>query len=163
EEPSPMLRAARSSPEIMQERVAWTLGAWLDVEAAQRPLVFVLEDFHWGDKRSVAFLTNALRENPERPVMVVALARPEVERQFPAFTEQVAVRVRLQGLTARASQELVRSTLEGAASDDVTASIIRTADGNPFYLEELIRRVAAGGTEWPDTVLAMAQSRIEEL
>ena len=41
--------------------------------------------------------------------------------------------------------------------------LIRTADGNPFYLEELLRCVAAGNTDWPDTVLAMVQSRIEQL
>src|SRR5262249_15493510 len=36
-------------------------------------------------------------------------------------------------------------------------------EGNPFYLEELIRRVAVGSMDWPETVMAMAQSRIERL
>jgi tetratricopeptide (TPR) repeat protein len=45
----------------------------------------------------------------------------------------------------------------------VVERIVALADGNAFYLEELIRRVAEGGTELPETVLAMAQSRLQLL
>jgi tetratricopeptide (TPR) repeat protein len=162
-EPSPLLGAARRNPEIMREQVRRALHAWLDAETASAPLVVVLEDLHWGDTPSVAFLVDALAEKPERPLMILALARPEAERQFPDLSAQATLRLRLPGLTARTAEELVRSALERPPPASVVQRIIRTADGNPFYLEELIRQVATGNTEWPDTVLAMAQSRIEQL
>ncbi len=160
---SGMLRAARGSPEIMREQVRRALHAWLDAETATRPLVIVLEDLHWGDTPSVAFFTEAAAERPDRPLMVLGLARPEVEAQFPEWSARAALRLRLSGLVTRAAEQLVHSALGKPLEGDTLVRVVRTADGNPFYLEELIRRVAAGETDWPDTVVAMAQSRIEQL
>src|SRR5262249_20304211 len=132
-------------------------------ETADHAAMVVLEDLHWADSPSITLLAHALREQPHRPLVVLGLARPEGERQFPEFSQQASLRIRLDGLLARAAQHLLQAALDRELDDEVVKRIIRTADGNPFYLEELIRRVAAGGTEWPDTVLAMAQSRIEQL
>ncbi len=71
--------------------------------------------------------------------------------------------MRLSGLVTRAAEQLVHSALGKRLEDETLARVVRTADGNPFYLEELIRRVAAGEKDLPDTVVAMAQSRIEQL
>jgi tetratricopeptide (TPR) repeat protein len=147
----------------MQERIRRTLHGWLDSETAKQPVIVVLEDLHWGDAPSISILTEALRERANRPTMVLGLARPDAERQFPDFAEHAALRIRLQGLTPRAAEQLMAAALHSSKDAALVARVVRTADGNPFYLEELIRRVAAGGTDWPDTVLAMAQSRIEEL
>jgi tetratricopeptide (TPR) repeat protein len=162
-ESTSILRAARGNPEIMREQVRRALHAWLDAETAARPLVIVLEDLHWGDTPSVAFFTEAVGERPDRPLMVLGLARPEVESQFPEWSARAALRLRLSGLVTRAAEQLVHSALGKRLADETLSRLVRTADGNPFYLEELIRRVAAGNTDWPDTVVAMAQSRIEQL
>ncbi len=78
-EATAILRAARGNPEIMREQVRRALHAWLDAETAMSPLVIVLEDLHWGDTPSVAFFTEAAGERPYRPLMLLGLARPEVE------------------------------------------------------------------------------------
>jgi tetratricopeptide (TPR) repeat protein len=162
-EPSPALRAARANPDRMRDQTRRALHRWIAAECAEGPVVVLLEDLHWADASSVAFLVEAIRANSERPFLVLALARPEAERQFPDLGELASVRIRLPRLTARAAQQLVHAVLGDVSDEEVVARVIRTADGNPFYLEELIRRVASGSTEWPDTVLAMAQSRIEQL
>jgi tetratricopeptide (TPR) repeat protein len=162
-ESSAILRAARGNPEIMREQVRRALHAWLDAETVTRPLVIVLEDLHWGDTPSVSFFTEAVAERPDRPLMLLGLARPEVEAQFTDWSARAALRLRLSGLVTRAAEQLVHSALGKRLEDEVLVRLVRTAEGNPFYLEELIRRVAAGETDWPDTVVAMAQSRIEQL
>jgi tetratricopeptide (TPR) repeat protein len=162
-EPSALLQAARGNPDVMREQVRRALHAWLDAEAAGQPILLVLEDLHWGDSPSLAFLVEAMRERPDRPLMVLALARPEVERQFPEFCERAVMHVRLPGLGARAVQQLIEAALGGEVDAGTMARLIRVADGNPFYLEELMRSVAVGGGEWPGTVIAMAQSRIDRL
>jgi predicted ATPase len=160
---SPILRAARGDPELMRERTRRALHAWLDAETERQPVLIVLEDLHWGDVPSVLFLTESLKQHPQRPLLLLALARPEAERRFPELSERAALRIRLLGLSARAAQELVRSALRSRPDEAVIDRVIRTAEGNPLYLEELLRRVAVGSTDWPDTVLAMAQTRIEQL
>ena len=162
-EPSPVLRAARATPEIMREQMRRALRSWLDLETARQPVVVVLEDLHWADPLSVEFWTDTARENPNRSLMILALARPDADKQFTALGHGVAVHLRLLGLAPRAAKQLVDFALDRPLSPDVLWRVIQTADGNPFILEELIRRVAAGSTDWPDTVMAMVQSRIEKL
>ena len=162
-EPSPLLQAALSNHEVMREQVRRALHDWLDAEAANQPLLLLLEDLHWGDAPSVTFLAEAMREKPHRPLMILALARPEVDKQFPDFCERAVMQIRLPGLGTRAALELVQAALEGKLDTDTSARLIRVADGNPFYLEELIRRAALGSDDWPETVMAMAQSRIDRL
>jgi tetratricopeptide (TPR) repeat protein len=161
--PGSVLHAARTNPEIMREQIRRALEAWLDAETKRQPVILVLEDLHWGDDPSVLFIAESLRRFADRPFMVFALARPEAEQDFPVLCREVALQIRLPRLTARAAERLVRSALGEEPDGDVVASVVRIADGNAFYLEELIRRVAAGNTEWPETVLAMAQSRLEHL
>ena len=160
---SAIMRAARGSPEIMREQMRRAFHAWLDAETFAQPVIIVLEDLHWGDAPSVSLLMEALREKRQRTLLVVALARPETEGRLAELGSQTALRLQLEGLSARAVEQLVCSALPDAPSKGVLDRIVRTADGNPFYVEELIRCVAAGSTEWPDTVIAMAQSRIEQL
>ena len=159
----PVLRAARGNPEIMREQIRRALETWIDAETRSQPMIVVLEDLQWADQPSVTFLTESLRRLCDRPLMLLALARPDAEELFPALCREAALQVRLPRLSSRAAERLVRSTLGDGPSPDVVASVVRVADGNPFYLEELIRRVAAGSTELPETVLAMAQSRLEHL
>jgi serine/threonine protein kinase/tetratricopeptide (TPR) repeat protein len=138
---------------------------WLEAECAERPLVIVIEDLHWGDRASVAFLGAALRALPEVPLFVVGLGRPEVHERFPAsWITDSALGLRLAPLTAKASERLVRAVLGPSASHDDVQRIVSRAEGNAFYLEELVRAVAEGSADaLPDTVLGMVQARLDGL
>ena len=125
-EPSPIMLAARSNPDIMREQVRRALQKWFDAESAKQPLLFVLEDLHWGDSPSVHFLHEWMRENPNRPLMVLALARPGVERQFPEFCEHALLQVRLPGLGSRAAQQLINGVLDRQLDAETTARLIRS-------------------------------------
>ena len=53
--------------------------------ARRSPVLIVLEDLHWGDLGTVSFIDAALRNLREQPLMVLALARPDVStRAFPS-------------------------------------------------------------------------------
>jgi serine/threonine protein kinase len=161
--PSQLVSAARTNPEIMREQVRRALEAWLEAEVRSSPLLMVLEDVHWGDQPSVSFLTDMLRTLAREPLMVLALARPEGETSHQALIQLSALQIRLPGLSPRAATELVNAGSPDGLSPEVVERIVRVADGNPFFLEELIRDVAAGRTELPETVLTMLQSRLGAL
>src|SRR6185436_1235672 len=77
------LQAASENPMLMGDsmRAAWE--DWLAAECAAYPVVLVLEDMHWGDEATVRLVESTLRNLHERPLMVLALARPEVDTRFP--------------------------------------------------------------------------------
>ena len=162
---SVQLRAARQDAMVMGDQMRRAWEDWLSAETAAQPVMLVLEDLHWGDLPSVKFIDAALRNLDDRPLMVVAFARPEVHEVFPGlWSERSLQEIRLGALTKKASEQLVRGCLGEDTPADVMASITERAAGNAFYLEELIRAVAEGrGDSLPDTVLAMVEARLERL
>ncbi|MFO0564172.1 MAG: protein kinase [Polyangiaceae bacterium] len=161
---SPELEAARQNPTVMGDS---TRAAWLDfvsAECAKRPVLVVLEDLHWGDLPSVTYVDAALANSGEAPLGILCLGRPELEQAFPrAFGRREPLRLELSPLRKHAAESLVREVLGGELADARVASIVERAQGNAFFLEELIRAVAEGQEELPETVMAMVQARLDAL
>jgi predicted ATPase len=165
-EASEALRAARQDATAMGDAVRAAWEAWLDAECAAGPRAIVLEDLHWGDSPTVQLVDGALRNLAERPLFVVATARPEVHDVFPKLWAERAVdEVRLGPVSKSASERLVREILGAAVDARRLAMVILRAAGNPFLLEELIRAVAEGRAEHtlPEGVLGMVQLRLDAL
>jgi len=165
----PMMEATRSDPRQMHEHMMLAFVDWLRAECQAGPVLFVLEDLHWGDALTVQLLEQVLRELAELPLFVLALARPDAQEQFPSFWASSALQVLpLQVLTRRACERLVQEVLQralGHAPDaDTVAHVVAQAAGHPLYLEELIRAVAEGRHDaLPETVLAMLMARLSQL
>jgi eukaryotic-like serine/threonine-protein kinase len=160
------LRAARQDAQLMSEQMR---RAWMDflrAETAVHPVLLVLEDLHWGDFGTVRFIDMALRDRSEQPWMVLALARPEVYEVFPKLwaERQNVQEIRLKELGRKAGERLVRQVLGDTVGQDTVEHLVKQADGNTFYLEELIRAAAEGKDHaLPDTVLAMVETRLGRL
>lgn len=163
--PSPELRAARNDAQIMSVWLKRSFGQWLKAECERRPILVVLEDLHWGDAASVLYVGEALKTLSGHPLMVLALARPEIQDTFPKLWAAAEPQLlQLSRLTPRAAERLVRAVLGDALPANDVESMIDWADGNPFHLEELIRRAAEGAEQLlPETVLALIQTRLERL
>ena len=165
DEDSVPLRAARQDALLMSEQMRRAFEDFLRAETAAQPVLIVLEDLHWGDLPSVRFLDHALRALRDCPLMVIALARPEVHELFPKLWEERGVQeMRLRELTPKACQRLVRQVLGDRVDAATMTRLVVQADGHPFFLEELIRAVAEGrGDTLPGTVLATVEGRLEGL
>jgi tetratricopeptide (TPR) repeat protein len=162
---NPMLRAARQDAMNMNEHTERAFQDFLHAESDAHPVLLVLESLHWGDLPTVRFVDGALRDLKGQPFMVLALARPEVHEIFPKlWAERSSMEIRLKELSSRSSAHLVREALGAEVGEETVRRIVDLADGNAFYLEELIRAVAEGqGTVLPPTVLAMVTARLEGL
>lgn len=159
------LRAARTNPIQMGDAMRWAFEEWLTAECHAGPVLIVLENLHWGDLPTVTFVDAALRHLGDRPLMVLALARPEVATQFPNLWGDRGVQhLALAPLTRKAAERLVREVLGAHARREDVDLVLDRAEGNAFYLEELIRAVAArGDRRVPDSVVAMVQARLDAL
>jgi tetratricopeptide (TPR) repeat protein len=165
DEGSVQLRAARHDAMLMGDQMRRAWEDFLAAECSAQPVVLVLEDLQWGDLPTVKLVDAALRRLAEQPLLVVALARAEVHQIFPKlWAERGLQEIRLGALTRRSSERLVRQILGAGADEAIVARLLARAEGNAFYLEELVRAAASGkGAELPDTVLAMVQARLEGL
>ncbi|WP_437592026.1 serine/threonine-protein kinase [Sorangium sp. So ce1000] len=159
------LRAARREAQVMSEQMQHAFLALVQAACAEGPVVLVLEDLHWGDLATTRFVDAALRQLAGEPLFVLALARPEVVELFPRlWAERGVHELRLKELGTKACERLARQVLGEDAHRRTINRIVSIADGNAFYLEELIRAAAEGREhELPDTVMAMVQSRLGAL
>jgi tetratricopeptide (TPR) repeat protein len=158
------LVAARRDVVLHADQTKRAFCAYVRRVVASRPLLVVLEDLHWADAPSVALVTEALRALADTPLVVVAFARPDVTERFPNLWRDQGVRaVRLSPLNAWAGAKLVRQLL-GDVPAAVVEGLVARAEGNPFFLEELVRAHAEGrADETPKAMVAIAQARLEHI
>ncbi len=163
---SVQLRAARRDAVLRGDQMRRAFFDFIEAECAAQPIVLVLEDLHWGDLPTIDIVDAALKRLRDLPFMVIGLGRPDVRQTFPTLWAKRAVtRLEITELSSKASEKLVRDVLGGGVANDVVARLVRRAEGNAFFLEELIRAVADHNDEGPlpETVVAMVQSRLEKL
>ncbi len=162
DEANEILRAARRDTRLMGDHLRAAFEAWL--ASSERAVVLVVEDLHWGDIPSVRIVDAALRNLAGSALFVLALARPEVTELFPSlWAERGLVSMALAPLGRRAAEQLARDAL-GAGEDDAgIASLVERAQGNAFFLEELIRGAARGESALPDSIFGVVQTRLDAL
>ncbi len=162
---SPRLLAARNDPVLMADQMRSAFEDFLSAECVRGPVALVLEDFQWGDAATVKLLDAALRNLPEAPFFLLAVARPEIDELFPRlWMERGVQELKVGPLTRRASEALIKRALDDGLDAARVDEIVRRANGNAFFLEELVRAQAEGRTDaMPDTVLAMVQGRLEAM
>lgn len=165
DEDSLPLRAARQDPELCGEQMKLALHDFLRAVTARRPLLFVLDDVHFGDHASVSAISTLLREFADEPILVVATARPEIEQVFPnLWSDNGRQLMTLGPISPKASARLVRHVLGESAEAAVVDRLVSLADGHPFFLEELVRTTSEHrGDALPSTIVAMVQTRLERL
>jgi tetratricopeptide (TPR) repeat protein len=165
DEGSVQLRAARKDARLMSDQVRRAFVDFAEAECRRRPVLLVLEDLHWGDLPTIECTDMALRVLRDRPLMVLALARPEVHELFPRlWAQRERSEIRLGELSRKACEKLAREVLGEEATTETIARLWERSAGNAFFLEELLRAEVEGRhDDVPGTVLAMVQSRLEAL
>jgi class 3 adenylate cyclase/tetratricopeptide (TPR) repeat protein len=123
-------------------------------EAAQRyPLVLLFEDLHWCDATSLALLEHLLPSVRQVPLLIVLIFRPHQEhgswRLRQAAVEQFAechADLLLEPLSANDGELLVDNLLRsGDLPEELIQHILERAEGNPFYVEEILRTLLDEG------------------
>ena len=186
---SPHLAGIRDDPRQIRNRAfhvaAQVLRRSLDTESVA--VALLLEDLHWADDGSLDFLKYLLDVNRDMPLLVVALTRPalferraDFERLEPGDRQR---RIGLGVLDERQSRELADELLKRLAEAPPTLAdlVIARAEGNPFYMEELVKMlidrgaIAAAGKQWtlqperllqaeiPATLTGVLQARLDSL
>ncbi len=116
--------------------------------AAKQPLLIILEDLHWSDAASLDLLrVVARRLKDQRTVLAVTYRSDELTRHHPLYQilpllvrESATKRVDVQPLSPEATSALIsiRYTLDSANHTRLVDWLSARAEGNPFFLEELL-------------------------
>lgn len=151
-EPDAAARVAELSPEALQYRSFEVMGELIAGLARDRPVIVALEDMHWADATSIELATRLLALPEDAAVLLIFTQR--LERDHPCWRlRETAGRehphrvteLALEPLTGHADRELLAGLVGGALPDGLAQRVLEAAEGNPFYLEELVRSLADAG------------------
>jgi class 3 adenylate cyclase len=175
-------------PQALQTQYLAALRRLLEALTRQRPLVVVLEDLHWADPSSTELLVRLLPMVSAVPMLLCMVTR--VERDVPSWKLVTAAResmggslteITLGALSEHDSRQLVSNLLEIEALPEETRTLIlKKAEGNPFFVEEIIRMLIDRGAilrreggwtagveidsvEIPDNLEGLLMARIDRL
>ena len=146
-----------SAPERAARReraVEALLGYFAAVARRAATTLFILEDIHWADDDSLALLERLSAQTAGAPVLIICLARPLLFERRPNWAADSAgpIRLPLAPLTEADSRALVLQILRKLPDipPALLELIVRSAAGNPFYVEELVRVLIEDGIIIPD-------------
>ncbi|HYT81035.1 MAG TPA: adenylate/guanylate cyclase domain-containing protein, partial [Actinomycetota bacterium] len=172
----------RMEPREVADELARAWPRFAAAFTSRGPAVFVVEDLHWAEAQLIDMLERLLART-EGPLLIVATARPEFAEAHPGFAggREEASSVSLRPLTHDQGERLVAGLLaEAELPADLREEILSTAEGNPLFVEEIVRRLvdeggvvrvddhwratdAATATAIPDTVHGVLAARIDAL
>jgi len=154
-------------PKLRRVEIFHATQQMLARAAETQPHVMVLEDAHWMDAATEEWAARLAESLAAQRVLLIVTYRPGYR---PAFGDHT-FHTRL-ALTALSTDDSVRMAREllGAVPDDLEALVVGKAEGNPFFLEELVRSVGDLGAAEPldvalvpDTIQDAVTARIERL
>lgn len=168
-------------PKSRKDALHALLADCLRTEAQDQPLLLVIEDLHWVDALSLDLLEELARDLADAPICFLLASRPlQPEQAVPVALSWLPyfAKIELDELNLEECQQLIRAKLAQLYPDhdsDVPLRFIQMlearAQGNPFYLEELLnllrdRRMSLGdleNIELPDSLHTLILSRIDQL
>jgi len=148
--PTPFLRAVTESPRQHAEIARTALRRFIELDAAQTPMLLVLDDLQWADRETLSLATELIGALAGSPVVLLTAARPEMLVHAGGWGEGAVdhERVDLRNLEPDEAEEMFRNLLAPcrAIPEDVTQNAVEMTGGNPAFLEQLVRLFLDNGT-----------------
>ncbi len=139
----------RAEPETERWRLFEAVSALLGAVSAEHPVVVVLDDVHWADRSTLLLLRHVVRARRQDPLTVVLTAREtEVAPDAPLRAtlaelrrDQVLTKITLSGLGEEEVASLVSRRRGRALDADFVRALHQETEGNPFFVEEVLRNL----------------------
>ena len=163
--------------EVEPEEVPWAVRRLVETLAAERPLVLLVDDLQWAEPALIDLFEHVI-DLGRGPLLVITVARPELEDLRPAFLGRPSIDViRLDSL-----DDAETATLLGHLAPEIRPGLLRSrilasSEGNPLFVEQFVAYVAdevvaGGGTRgdpvaldlmMPPTIGALLAARLDRL
>jgi class 3 adenylate cyclase len=176
--------------EALHQQISQSVHNYILARTNQTPLILVWEDLHWADPSSLSLLEVLMPATQACALLLILIYRPRFYSRARAFHQKIGELagdthkiIELSPLTSEESGQLLDHLLgPDALPATVRQLIVSKAEGNPFYLEEVIRSLINSNaitptpdqTGWlatpglidirlPDTLQGVIMARIDQL
>jgi class 3 adenylate cyclase/tetratricopeptide (TPR) repeat protein len=113
-------------------------------ESLEQPLAVIFEDLHWIDAETQELLDLLMDSLPGARILMLVNYRPEYRHEWGSRT--CYTQLRLDPLGGQSANEMLHALLGGDASlQSLKRLIIEKTQGNPFFMEEIVRALVEQG------------------
>ncbi|HYM67739.1 MAG TPA: AAA family ATPase, partial [Patescibacteria group bacterium] len=163
-----MLALGLDAPVDEQVLLLFSARRLVERLAIEKPTLLVFEDIHWADAGQLDLIEYLAVHVSETPVVLVALARPELLDRRATWGTKVRAHttLSLDSVSDADAAALVANLLGEDLPAHSVGRLVSVAGGNPLFLEELTAGLQEGadvGPELPTTVRAAIAARIDSL
>lgn len=181
-------RVAGIEGEALEKLILKNLRDLITAATTIMPVIIMIEDMHWADSSSISFLESLYKLASKNRVMFINVLRPGYEETGDYILKYLDEtipddykNITIEALVERESKELIGNLLQKASLPaKVNEIIIRKTEGNPFFIEEVIRSfiddgiIETKGKEFritekiaeaniPETINEVILSRVDKL
>jgi ABC-type oligopeptide transport system substrate-binding subunit/class 3 adenylate cyclase len=157
--------------ETLKNRTLQSVSDYFSHVANEVPTVLVFEDLHWSDPSSMEALGGLLALTDRAPLMILVLMRIDRDHgswgiKFKAETDYPhrTTEIHLHRLSTDDSSSLLAQLLgETQLPETIERTIMERSEGNPFYLEEVVRHLMETGLIVQDDDGWHATEELEEM
>jgi tetratricopeptide (TPR) repeat protein len=167
--------------ETSREDLFWALRRYVERLGGRGPLLIVFEDLHWGDTELLDLIEYVAQWASGVPLLIICASRPELLEVRPAWGggKRNYSSLFLEPLPHEHVLRLLQELLKLEQVPDGVASAVTAAEGNPFFVEEILRMLIDSGTlqrrdgRWevagpltltvPDTIQGVVTARLDRL
>ena len=161
EEPPP----PAEDPEAAQFRLFDAYATFVRANVERSPTVMVIEDLHWADRPTLKLFQHLAPDIASLPLLVVGTYRdtdfdgkhPIAETLAELNRESTFTRISLARLSEREVAEYLTAVHGSAPSPALVSQLHEETDGNPFFLAEMLKLLAAEGTLDKETLALVTE------
>jgi class 3 adenylate cyclase len=157
--------ASYDPPDELGPGIRRAYGTWLTFLCERGPVVLALHDLHWADPSSLELAESLLELVPDLPLVIATTNRPEPRGEGWRFRRRAvsdhphrSVELILGPLGEEESAQLLAQLAPGELAEDAKRQVLARAEGNPLYLEQLLRSLLETGSLSPRRTWALTVS-----
>jgi len=149
EQVAPQIRTLVGAGEargVSREDLFEAWRRFLERMAARYPLALVLDDIHWADG-GLLDLIEHIADWAQGPIIVIATARAELFETRPTWGggKRNAASISLDPLSETEGEAMLDDLLPGEIASELRHTIVERSEGNPLYVEEIVRKLIDDG------------------
>ncbi len=138
-------------PEGERYRLFEAVVGLLSGVSVRTPILLLLDDLHWADRPSLLLLRHLARAAESARLLILIAYRTEATGEvlgdvlLDLWREGLITQLDLEGLSQRETAELVQARTGDAPSHAFAEAVFSATDGNPFFIEEIVRHLVQAG------------------
>jgi class 3 adenylate cyclase/tetratricopeptide (TPR) repeat protein len=149
-----------------REEIAWAFRSMLETVAAERPLVCVFDDIHWGEETFLDLVEHVADLSRDAPILLLCMARPDLLDRRPGWAggKVNATTTLLEPLRPDETDAMIASL--GRPEAALADRIREAAEGNPLFVEQMValaKEAGSGEVAVPPTIHALLAARLDQL